>query len=171
MRERASSRILVIDQNHRLLLFRFAYKNGALAGKDWWATPGGALEGNETYAEAAQRELFEETGIVSIVSDTHVAERDFVLQLPDGEHVLAKERFFVVRVSDQSLSKAHWTDEEKQVMRDSKWWALEELLTTTEVVFPEDIPAILNLVDVVGNERHMADRPGVDQVVRAGGDA
>lgn len=147
MHQRPSSRILVIDNNHRLLLFHFVCKNDALAGKDWWATPGGALEGGETFAEAAQRELFEETGISASVSDAHVAEKEFVLQLPYGEKVLAKERFFVVRVGDQSLSKAHWTDEERRIMTGHKWWSADELLATTEVVFPEDIVAILNQVD------------------------
>ena len=32
----------------------------------WWFTPGGGLEGDETRAEAALRELAEETGITDI---------------------------------------------------------------------------------------------------------
>ena len=64
MRRRPSSRLLVIDQNNRVLLFRFQFERGPLAGQDYWATPGGALEAGESFADAARRELFEETGIV-----------------------------------------------------------------------------------------------------------
>ncbi|MBC7513456.1 MAG: NUDIX domain-containing protein [Herminiimonas sp.] len=140
---RPSSRILVIDQNHRILLFRFVLANGALEGREWWATPGGALEDNETFAKAARRELFEETGFFSDINDPHVAEKEFMLQMPNGEQVLAKERFFVVRVKDQAISKLNWTDEEQRFMKDYKWWSVDELMTTKEVVFPEDILAIL----------------------------
>ena len=143
---RPSSRILVIDQNHRILLFRFVYTNGALGGREWWATPGGALEDNETFAEAARRELFEETGIIADIVDPHVAEKEFVLQMPSGEHVHAKERFFVVRVTDQSVSKLNWTAEERHVMQDSRWWSVAELMTTNEVVFPENISEILDSI-------------------------
>ena len=44
-------------------------------------------------------ELFEETGIRVETVGQEVAEREFVMQLPDGECVTAEERFFVVRVS------------------------------------------------------------------------
>ena len=144
MLQRPSSRILVIDQDHRILLFRFVHTSGALAGKDWWGTPGGALEKDETFVQAAQRELFEETGIIATFDRMHIAEQDFVLHLPDGEPVHARERFFVARVADQSLSTLNWTDAEREVMKDCKWWSREELLMTREIVFPENILEILN---------------------------
>jgi 8-oxo-dGTP pyrophosphatase MutT (NUDIX family) len=146
MRTRPSARLLVIAPDDRILLFRFMLKNSELAVKDYWATPGGGLEGKETYAEAARRELFEETGFVSEVSDTHVTEREFILQMPDGEEVLAQERFFVARVPSQAISTASWTEVEKRIMVDHKWWSVEELKATNETVFPESLVAILNSV-------------------------
>src|SRR5258708_6309028 len=143
MRRRPSSRLLVIDRNNRVLLFRFVFKLGPLAGQNYWATPGGALEAGESFAEAARRELFEETGILSDAVAQQVAERQFVLQLHDGEHVMAEERFFLVRVADQSLSRDHWTPIEIEVMTDHRWWSVEELTSTSETVFPETLVAIL----------------------------
>lgn len=48
------------DDDHRLLLIRRAYAPGA--GR--WSLPGGRVEGDETDADAARREVFEETGLV-----------------------------------------------------------------------------------------------------------
>jgi len=54
---------LVVDLSGRILLFRFVHRIGALAGQDYWATPGGGVEDGETFEQAAIRELEEETGI------------------------------------------------------------------------------------------------------------
>jgi 8-oxo-dGTP pyrophosphatase MutT (NUDIX family) len=130
-----------------VLLFRFVFKLGPLAGQSYWATPGGALEAGESFADAARRELFEETGILMDAVGQEVAEREFVLQLHDGEYVMAEERFFLVRVADQSLSRDHWTPIEIEVMTDHRWWSVEELMSTSEAVFPETLVAILASID------------------------
>jgi 8-oxo-dGTP diphosphatase len=147
MRRRPSSRLLVIDQNNRVLLFRFVFKRGPLAGQNYWATPGGALEAGESFADAARRELFEETGILRDAVGQEVAAREFVLQLDNGEYVMAEERFFLVRVADQSLSRDHWTPVEIEVMTEHRWWSVEELTSTSEAVFPETLVTILAGID------------------------
>jgi 8-oxo-dGTP pyrophosphatase MutT (NUDIX family) len=133
----------VLDPDDRVLLFHFVHTHGPLAGRVYWATPGGALEGGETYAEAARRELFEETGIVVDTIGAHVAEREFVLQWSDGENVVAQERFFLVRTADHALSRACWTPEEIEVMADHRWWSIKGLTTTSDVVYPADLAEIL----------------------------
>jgi 8-oxo-dGTP diphosphatase len=140
---RPSSRLLVIDRNNQVLLFQFVFKRGPLAGHNYWATPGGALEAGESFADAARRELFEETGIRRDAVGQEVAEREFVFQLHDGEYVTAEERFFLVRVDDQSVSRDHRTPIEIEVMTEHRWWSVEELKSTTETVFPETLLTIL----------------------------
>jgi 8-oxo-dGTP pyrophosphatase MutT (NUDIX family) len=103
------------------------------------------LEEGESFADAALRELFEETGIRMDCVGPFIAQRDFELQLADGECVLAEERFFAVRVSGQGVSREYWTSEEIEVMTDHRWWTMEELRTTNELVFPE------SLVDILAN--------------------
>lgn len=147
MRRRPSSRLLVIDRNNRVLLFRFVFKRGPLTGQKYWATPGGGLESGESFADAARRELFEETGILRDAVGREVAEREFVLQLLDGEYVIAEEHFFLVRVANQSLSRDHWTPAEIEVMTDQRWWSVKELTSTSEAVFPETLVEILASID------------------------
>ncbi|HVA89971.1 MAG TPA: NUDIX domain-containing protein [Chloroflexota bacterium] len=160
MRRRPSARLLVIDQQDRVLLFRFVHTRGALADQDYWATPGGALEEGETFAEAGRRELFEETGIVVDDLGEQVAEREFVLQLTDGEQVVAEERYFLVRVAGQALSRDSWTALEHEVMADHRWWSIRELATTREVIFPERLVAILASL---GLPLHSIPRPATNR--------
>lgn len=147
MRRRPASRLLIIDRNNRVLLLRFMFKRGPLAGQTYWATPGGAVEPGESFADAARRELFEETGILRDAVSQQVAEREFAFQLHDGESVMAEERFFLVRVTAPSVSRDHWTPIEKEVITDYRWWSVEELTSTSEVVYPERLVAILASIE------------------------
>ena len=143
MRRRPSSRLLILDPEGAVLLFRFVHRKDALAGLSYWATPGGGLEGDETFEEAAIRELFEETGIRKVDPGPDVGRREFILRLPSGEEVVSEERFFLIRHDGSALSRVGWTDAEVKVMADHRWWSRDDLARTTETVFPENILAML----------------------------
>jgi 8-oxo-dGTP diphosphatase len=143
MRRRRSARLLIIEPAGRVLLFRFVFKKGALAGEDYWATPGGGVEEGETFEQAAIRELREETGIREESVGARVGQREFVLQLSDGEHVVADERFFRVEAKEATLSRDEWTAEEAEVMVAHRWWSRDELSQTSETVWPEHLIEML----------------------------
>jgi 8-oxo-dGTP pyrophosphatase MutT (NUDIX family) len=143
MRQRPSSRLLVVDRHRRLLLFRFEHRRGALTGQVFWGTPGGGLDEGESYADAARRELFEEVGLWVDDVGGEVARRTVQFPLLSGEPVLADERYFLIELDELAVSDANWTELEQEVMTAHRWWRQAELRATSDQVWPEDLEALL----------------------------
>ena len=144
MRERKAARLLVINPTNETLLFRFHHTDDALAGTSYWATPGGGLEQGETFHAAAVRELYEETGIKIETFEEPVADRRVSLLLPNGETVIAVERYFIVRIPDIILSRTQWTAHERKIIASHYWWSASELKSTEETVWPENLAKLLS---------------------------
>lgn len=74
-----------IIKDNKILLGKRISKKGIAGGDGMWELPGGHLEKNESMREAAQRELFEETGIIcSSFSFLNVMNQP----LGDGRHYI-----------------------------------------------------------------------------------
>ncbi|WP_024276727.1 NUDIX domain-containing protein [Xanthobacter sp. 126] len=141
--DRPAARLLVLDGADRLLLFRFAYAEGALAGNVYWAPPGGGLEPGETYAEAACRELLEETGLAIAHPGPVVARRTVSFVMPDGRRVRSDERYFLVRAPDLVVSSAGWSEDERKALVGHAWWKRQALAALAEQVWPDDLCIML----------------------------
>ncbi len=143
LRKRPAARVIVVDPNGYVLLFHFMIKTGVFAGLEYWSLPGGAVEEGESYAEAACRELFEETGLRVDSVGNEVASPHYKLPLARGEMVLSDERLFVLPVPARpDLSRDGLTETEKKVMAEAKWWLPAEMRTTSDIIYPPGLAEI-----------------------------
>jgi 8-oxo-dGTP pyrophosphatase MutT (NUDIX family) len=143
LRPRPSARLLVVDPGGRVLLFRFAFRQGPLAGAVFWATPGGAIEPGESFEDGARRELAEETGLTIDHPGPQIARREFAMRAPEGDPVMADERYFLVRVAPFTPADAGWTDLEREVMTEHRWWTREAIAAADEQIYPTDLADML----------------------------
>jgi len=140
--ERPSARILLLDGQGRILLFRFDPPDRA----PFWATPGGALDPGETFAAGARRELLEETGL-DLDCGPEVDQRLAEFVNLDGVPVAADERYFLVRTEGCEIAIAGHTELERRVMRGWRWFTRHELAAHDEPVFPGDLLAMLERIE------------------------
>jgi 8-oxo-dGTP pyrophosphatase MutT (NUDIX family) len=143
MLERPASRLLVLDETDRLLLFRFEPKQGAMVGQSFWATPGGGVEPGESFEAAACREAFEEIGLHLNDPGPQTAQRSSQFALFDGTMVSADERYFLIRVYDLKLTNENWTALEHEVMAAHHWWSQHELRSARDQIWPETLEEML----------------------------
>jgi 8-oxo-dGTP pyrophosphatase MutT (NUDIX family) len=132
--DREAARVLLLDGRDRLLLFRGADPERPQDGT-WWFTPGGGLEPGESSEEGARRELREETGLraTDLAGPVwhRVAEFSFA-----GEHYRQSEVFYVLRVAEHEVDTSGFQPIEASAIIDHRWWTLDELASTDEVVYP-----------------------------------
>ena len=70
---------------------------------------------------------------------TRPSSRTFPMQLPDGETMLAEERFFIIHAEKTDIDCSGWSDNEKSVIQNYHWWTLEELRDTNQTIFLHDL--------------------------------
>ncbi len=139
-RLRRSARVVLFDEGGDVLLIRFVTEaNGALFV--FWVTPGGEVEPGEADRAAAERELDEELGLrVPLAGPVHEESGGTYTHL--GETVRNFDMFFTAQCERGAPRLAGVTVEERALMREARWWRLEELAGTAERVYPAGLGAL-----------------------------
>jgi 8-oxo-dGTP pyrophosphatase MutT (NUDIX family) len=141
---RVGGRLLLVDPDDRVVLVeeRLDLAGPATA----WLIPGGGVEPDETPAQAAVRETFEETGIavpLDEVRELYTYRRRWTdvergLQYDQLEHV------YLARLgSPRSLAPAALTDDERPYVVGPRWWTIDELRTSDARLEPPDLADVL----------------------------
>ena len=127
-------------------------------GDRFWLTIGGGAERGETLAEAAAREMREETGIDvdpaelgAPIGTTVVEYRAFAL-LP----VTQSQTYFAIAVDDAEVSSAHQSLIERLVTERHEWLSADELASRPERLADPEMPRLMRaaVAAVRGRDGH-----------------
>lgn len=142
---REAARVILLDESDRVLLIRG--HDVDQPERSWWFTVGGGIDDGEDALSAALREVREETGIVLAADQlvgpvfTRSAIFDFFF-----EHCRQDEVLFLARVpaaAFDAVDQAGWTELERDVIDELRWWSLDDLDRVEIEVFPESLVSLV----------------------------
>jgi 8-oxo-dGTP pyrophosphatase MutT (NUDIX family) len=133
--------VLLFDREGRVLLFLTTAPDSS--GRARWLTPGGGVDEGETHAQAAVRELLEETGLTGVDLGEPVWSHDFDVQWDSADHDTGHAEFYAATVDQFVPSKDGWTDDERVDVLEHRWWSLSELIGTDEPFEPAELISLV----------------------------
>lgn len=146
MKVRSAARVVLLNAEDQV--FMLQCRDLGDDTRRYWFTVGGGAELGETSKQTAARELAEETGIECDPSELlgPLATRRVSIQFSTGVLVQDEVYFGMRCTEDIDLDEAMWSDKEKAAITGSRWWSKEEVENSSEVIYPPELPLLIDLV-------------------------
>ncbi|OFL64052.1 MULTISPECIES: NUDIX hydrolase [unclassified Brevibacterium] len=146
MKVRTAARVVLLNAEDEV--FMLQCRDLGDHSRRYWFTVGGGAELGETSKQTAARELAEETGIECEPSDLlgPLATCRVSIQFSTGVLVQDEVYFGMRFTEDIDLDEAMWSDREKAAITGARWWSKEEVEKSSEVIYPPELPFLIDLV-------------------------
>jgi len=145
---RNAARVVLLNDSDELLLMCMDDPTITSIGEKYtghfWTLIGGEIGPNETVREAAEREVFEETGLakaeIEFGPQVWFGELDLIFK---GNPTHIRQEFIVARTRRKNVSLANLTEDEKEVVKQVLWFSLDRIINSSEVIHPVVLPKYL----------------------------
>ena len=137
---RRVARVVLLDPRDRILLLHGHEPEDP--SDDWWFTPGGGVEGDETREQAALRELVEETGITEVELGPVLWRRTCSFPFA-GRRWNQDEWYYLGRTTRTATEPRGLTELERRSVAGARWWTCRELRRAHETVYPTRLAGLL----------------------------
>jgi 8-oxo-dGTP diphosphatase len=127
---------MLFDGAGDVLLIRFVVPREA-GEFVFWALPGGEIEVGETELAAAVREVKEELGLAVEVAGPVYCDRNQFLH--QGEMQDNTDFLFRAKCRREEPRLIGVTADEREIMREIRWWSGDEIASSRERIFPENL--------------------------------
>ena len=141
VKHRETARVLLYSPKNEVLMLKTHF-DPEVGLPPRWLIPGGGIDSNETALAAAVRELREETGLE--VSGTELGDPVLIasgawIWADDISFHTYTDTIFEFQIERFELDTSGFTDDELRDVLEYKWWQLEELLESEELIGPHEL--------------------------------